>query len=223
MPPGPKQKHKGSTLGREEILKRIRTALGDRQRSDADEAALAERIAARPAGPKVHLDSDLLSTFFAKAAANNFTIERVASLQMLPPAVRALLPRDETPDISVAPALSPVEWPSDWRITRGAGRPVEHLSVTPALAGIAETGSVVLASGPDSPTSLNFLPDLHVVVLRASDIVAHPEDVWRRMQRETWPRTVNVISGPSRTADVGGIIVRPAHGPKRVHLVIVDA
>lgn len=223
MPPGPERGDKGNPLGREDILKRIRAALGDRQISEADQAALDERMATRPAGPRVHFDGELLGRFIAKAETNNFTLERIASLQLLVPAVRALLPADdEAPDISVAAALGYVGWPPGWKINHGSGRSVERLSVTLALAGIAETGSVVMSSAADSPTSLNFLPDLHVIVLRASDIVGYPEDVWHQMVSKEWPRTVNVISGPSRTADVGGIIVRPAHGPKRVHLVIVD-
>lgn len=176
----------------------------------------------RPSGPPVRLGADRMSQFLAKAVANNFTVERIASQQLLVPAVRALMPDDETPDISVAKAIQNLGWPADWKINFGTGRPVERLCVTPAIAGIAETGSVVMASAPDNPTSLNFLPDMHVIVLRASDIVDHPEDVWRRMDVENFPRAVNVISGPSRTADVGGIIVRPAHGPKHVHLVVVD-
>ncbi len=220
---GPKQKEKGNPLAREEILNRIRSALGDRERTDSEAAQLDARMRARPVGPIVDFDADVLIQFFAKTAANNFTVERIASLQMLVSAVRALLPDGEVPDISIARTLDHVGWPSDWNINRGAGRIVERVSVTQALAGIAETGSIVMASGADSPTSLNFLPDLHVVVLRADDVVAHPEDVWPRMQMENWPRAVNVISGPSRTADVGGIIVRPAHGPKRVHLIVVDS
>lgn len=212
-------------MGREEIFKRIRAALGNRELSADARASLDLRMQTPPRAPVVPLDGDLSDRFFAKATANLFTVERIASLQMLVPVVRSLLPQTEAePDISVADALDFREWPTHWKINRGPGRQVERVSVTPALAGIAETGSVVLVSGPDNPTSLNFLPDQHVVVLRNSDIVAHPEDVWDRMRHAgtAWPRTVNIISGPSRTADVGGVIVRPAHGPKRVHLVIVD-
>lgn len=211
-------------MGREETLNKIRAALGDRRLSDADQAALDKRMATRPAGPDVHLDGDHVSAFIAKSVANLFTVERIASLQMLVGSVRALLPDTETPDISVAPALDHLGWPAAWKINRGAGRRVERMSVTIAVGGIAETGSVVMRSGAGAPTTLNFLPDLHVIVLHAADIVGHPEDVWRRMSTSAaaWPRTVNVISGPSRTADVGGTIVRPAHGPKSVHLIIVD-
>jgi len=210
-------------LGRDKILQRIRSALGESHASEHDRALLDARMDQRPSGPKVALGAERMSQFLTKVVANNFTVERLASQQLLDSAVRALIPDDETPDISVAKAIQSLGWPADWKINYGPGRHVERLCVTQALAGIAETGSVVVASAPDNPTTLNFLPDMHVIVLRAEDVVDHPEDVWARMALENWPRAVNVISGPSRTADVGGIIVRPAHGPKRVHLIVIDA
>lgn len=144
---------------------------------------------------------------------------------MLVPSVRRLWHDDDgIPDISIAGALAHLGWPQDWKINTGPGRMVEKLSVTSAIAGVAETGSVILRSDELSPTTQNFLPDTHVIVLRASDIVPYLEDAWGRVPRERgeWPRTVNVISGPSRTADVGGVLVRPAHGPKAAHIVLVD-
>lgn len=212
-------------MGREEILRRIRAGLGAHPPSEAEQLEREQRLQTPPVGPRVPFTGDLVTRFLAKATANLFTFERLQSLQMLVPAVRELLSNVEgDPDISVAPALAHLGWPAEWKINSGIGRPVEPMSVTLALAGIAETGSVVMRSSPDMPTSLNFLPDTHVIVLRAADIVGYAEDVWRRIHADgtAWPRTVNVISGPSRTADVGGILVRPAHGPKRVHLMIVD-
>lgn len=208
------------------MLARIRAALGAPARSEADERRIAVRIGAPPPGPRPPPGADPLAQFLAKAAANLFTVERVAALEAAVAAVRAVLAEsDAPPDISVAPALAHLPWPADWRLNLGPGRRHEALSVTPALAGIAETGSLVLVSGPGSPTTLTFLPDTHVVVLRAADVVPYPEDVWARLRAagDGWPRTVNIVSGPSRTADVGGIIVRPAHGPKAVHLLLVDA
>jgi L-lactate dehydrogenase complex protein LldG len=210
---------------RDHMLARIREALGDRPRSSEAIARLEQRLASPPIGPRPSLGDDTLGRFIAKVEANLITVERIGWLQMLVPAVGALLPQPpERPDLSVAPALASLGWPSDWSINFGAGRKKEPLSVTPAVAGIAETGSLVLRSDAGSPTTLNFLPDVHVIVLRASDVVAYPEDVWTlvRAKGADWPRTVNVVSGPSRTADVGGIVVRPAHGPKRVHLVLCD-
>lgn len=207
------------------MLARIRAALGNRQRSQDALTHLEQRLTLPPTGPRPLLDDDRLGQFIAKAQANLLAVERIASLQMLVPTVRTLLETTGVPDISVAPELEQLGWPSDWRINFGAGRKVEPLSVTMAVAGIVETGSVILRSAPSSPTTLNFLPDVHVVVLRTSDIVAYPEDAWAlvRSKGADWPRTVNIISGPSRTADVGGIIVRPAHGPKSVHLILCES
>lgn len=210
---------------RDEVLARIRAALGNPQRPGDALETLEERIRAPAARPRPVLPDDRLGHFVAKAQANLFTIERLASLQLLVPAVGALMSRTAVAgNISVAPALAHLGWPADWTINTGPGRMVEPLSVTMAMAGIAETGSVVLRSDAGNPTTLNFLPDIHVVVLRASDVLAYPEDVWARMRAEGehWPRAVNVVAGPSRTADVGGIIVRPAHGPKDVHLILID-
>ncbi|MCC7250800.1 LUD domain-containing protein [Hyphomicrobium sp.] len=207
------------------MLTRIRAALGNRPRSKGTLAALGERMARPPIGPRPQLTDDPVSRLVAKTQANLFSVERIASLQMLVPAVRALLPETAVPDISVAPALKHLGWPSDWSINFGPGRRTENLSVTMAIAGIAETGSVVLRSDPASPTTLNFLPDVHVIVLRTEDVVPYPEDVWARLRSKggDWPRTVNIVAGPSRTADVGGIIVRPAHGPKSVHLILCES
>ncbi len=214
-----------STSGREAVLARIRGALGDRHRTQAEQAELEQRLKMSPAGPTPPLDADRLGQFIAKARANLFTMERVASLQMLVPAIRMLLSGTSgVPDISVAPALAYLGWPTEWKINFGAGRFTEPLSVTLAVAGVAETGSVVLRSDAGNPTTLNFLPDTHVIALRTSEIVGRLEDVWQRVGTcvRDWPRTVNIISGPSRTADVGGVVVRPAHGPKNVHLILVD-
>lgn len=212
--------------GRETVLARIKAALGNRPHTTAEAASIEARMKSPPVGPNPAIAGDLIEQFIAKARGNLFTVERIASLQLLVPTVEGLLAGTSgVPDISVAPALSHVGWPAGWRINFGAGRRIEPMSVTPALAGIAETGSVMLLSGPSSPTSLNFLPDTHVIVLRASDIVGFAEDVWTRLRhaKGDWPRAVNIISGPSRTADVGGIVVRPAHGPKSVHLILVDS
>lgn len=214
-----------SGSGRDDLLARIRAALGDRPRAPDALAEIERRMARPPVVPRPPPSGDPVDTLIAKAEANHVTVERIASLQMLVPAVRALLPQGRSPDISVAPALAYLGWPSDWLINFGAGRRTERVSVTPAVAGIAETGSVVLRSDASTPTTLNFLPDMHVVVLRVCDVVPYLEDAWSllRARGEDWPRTVNIITGPSRTADVGGVIVRPAHGPKTVHLVLCES
>jgi L-lactate dehydrogenase complex protein LldG len=110
-------------------------------------------------------------------------------------------------------------------VTRGAAREPDAVSVTGALAGIAETGTLMLHSGPGGPSSLNFLPETHVVVLPAARVVGSYEDGWdllrRRFGNGTMPRTVNFITGPSRSADIEQTIQLGAHGPRRLHIVLV--
>src|SRR3546814_21166695 len=102
------------------------------------------------------------------------------------------------------------------------------VSVTAAFAGIAETGKRMLHSGPERPTTLNFLPDTHIVVLRAGQVVGPYEDAWARLRQarrdagRDFPRTVNLITGPSRTADIEQTVQLGAHGPRRLHIVIIE-
>src|SRR3546814_19426494 len=96
-----------------------------------------------------------------------------------------------------------------------------------AFAGIAETGTVMMASGPDAPITLNFLPENHVVVLRASQVTGTYEEAWQRLREARWrgvmPRAVNLITGPSRTGDIEQTLLLGTHGPRRLHVLLVDA
>ncbi len=95
------------------------------------------------------------------------------------------------------------------------------MAVTGALAGVAETGSLVRCSGAD-PVRRHFLAEAHVVVLAAGQIVARIEDLWARLARGPWPRAVNLITGPSRTADIEQRLQLGAHGPRQLHIVLVE-
>ena len=93
-----------------------------------------------------------------------------------------------------------------------------------AFAGIAETGTLALVSGPANPTTLNFLPDNHIVVLRKEDVVADYESVFAMLRtaygKGGAPRTLNFVTGPSRSADIEQTLLLGAHGPRRLHIVI---
>ncbi len=101
----------------------------------------------------------------------------------------------------------------------------DRASLSRALVAAAETGTLVLVSGADNPTTLSFLPETHFILIRASDVVGSYEEAFDRLRaiygEGSLPRTVNLISGPSRTADIEQTIVRGAHGPKRLHVVIL--
>ena len=91
-------------------------------------------------------------------------------------------------------------------------------------AGIAETGNLVLLSQEQRWTSHNFLPDDHIIVLDSNLIVRHQEDIWARLRvlPDGLPRVVNLITGPSKTADVEQTVQYGAHGPRRLHVVVVE-
>lgn len=110
-------------------------------------------------------------------------------------------------------------------MTEGPAVDADRASISHAFAGVAESGTIVQVSGPDNPTTLNFLPEAHIVLLESADLFASYEEAWSKLRKAmgegNMPRTVNMISGPSRTADIEQTIVRPAHGPKNMHVIIV--
>lgn len=115
--------------------------------------------------------------------------------------------------------------------SESASKP-EVTSVTPCFCAVAETGSIVTASDSEHPSTLNFLPDNHIVVLHEEQIVKHLDDVWKRLRETaedmsdiatTVPRAVNFVTGPSRTADIEQTLELGAHGPRRMHVVLVAA
>lgn len=112
-------------------------------------------------------------------------------------------------------------------ITEGPAREPDPVSLTASFAGVAETGTLVLHSGPCGPSSLNFLPETHIVVLYADRVVGGYEDAWdllrERFGAGIMPRTVNFISGPSRSGDIEQTIQLGAHGPRRLHIILVGS
>ena len=125
----------------------------------------------------------------------------------------------------MSPALNSLDWPADTLqgVPRAAAEEGTLLtSVTPCLCAVAETGSVVTLSGDTTPNTLNFLPDNHVVVIHQDQIVNHMEDAWK-LQRDSQqvPRALNFLTGPSRTADIEQTLELGAHGPRRMHVLLV--
>ena len=207
---------------RSAILARIKGALAaSEQREDA--GALRSAISARRACVRPQLPPGTEAHFRAKAEANLMSLRDVARIEDVPAAVAQILIQANRPaDVSVAPALRGLPWPATMKIRTGKARIGERLTVSLATAGIAETGSVILCSGDTAPSSLSFAAEVHVIILQRTSIRAYLEDALDLVKAlPVWPRAVNVVSGPSRTADVAGIVVRPAHGPKAVHLLMV--
>ena len=221
------------TQARTQILDGIRHSLRRGELSGTARAAVEQRLAAPPRGPAVARaqlpHAEKVALFCQWAEANNATVARVAPAEV-PGEVTAYLARNNLPAAAAmapSPQLEDYEWASQKMLSlrRGRAQASDHISITGAFAAIAETGTLVTASGPDHPVSLNLLPDTHVVVLREADIVSGYEDVWSRLRarygKNAMPRTVNTITGPSRTGDIEQTIELGAHGPRRMHIVVV--
>ena len=221
------------TEARSAILNQIRRSLGrpavDRER----EATVDERIAAHPRGivpARTDLShDDRVRLFVEMAEGVAATVDRLDGIADVPGAVATYLARHNLPPrlkVAPDPLLDPVPWDAvpTLEVTRGGAEPEDEVGVAAALAGVAETGTLMLTSGPGSPTRLNFLPDTHVVVLRSGQVVGPYEEAWDRLRMDgAIPRTVNLITGPSRTGDIEQQIQLGAHGPRRLHILLVDA
>ena len=218
---------------RAQILNGIRRSLRRGELAGPAREAVETRLATPPRGPSVARaqvpQPQKVALFCQWAEANNATVARVAPGEV-PGAVSAYLMRNNLPaDAAMAPSplLDRYDWASQKMLAlrRGRGEGSDQVSITGAFAGIAETGTLVMVSGPDHPVSLNLLPDTHVVVLRELDIVADYEDIWTRLRerygKNAMPRTVNTITGPSRTGDIEQAMELGAHGPRRMHIVVV--
>jgi len=122
------------------------------------------------------------------------------------------------------PRLEAMPWgATSLEISRGASDGNDLNAVSAAFAAVAETGTLAMVSGPDNPTTLNMLPDNHIVVLFAPDVVGDFESVFDKLREgygEDVPRTLNFITGPSRSADIEQTLLFGAHGPRRLHIVL---
>ena len=219
---------------RDDILGGIRRSLGRSALSGAPADEIAERVAAHrrnliPARAASLDASGQVDLFVQMAEAVQTTVTRVAADGDVPAEVARYLAAENLPaEVKVAPdpSLDALPWEERplLQIRRGKAEPGDAVSLTPCLAAVAETGTLMLASGEGTPTTLNFLPDTHIVVLRAGQVMASYEDGWDLLRSKgALPRTVNFITGPSRTGDIEQRIELGAHGPRRLHVILVGA
>lgn len=92
----------------------------------------------------------------------------------------------------------------------------DNVGVSYARRAVAETGSIILEGGRDNPASNSLLPDDHIVLVDSTDVVERLEDAWPGAgcsQERRRPRCLQIISGPSSTADIALNMVYGAHGP----------
>ncbi|MFL5260376.1 MAG: lactate utilization protein C [Hyphomicrobiales bacterium] len=218
---------------RDAILARIRQRM---PKGDGETRRTA--VAARLSNPKRNLipargEGNLahrINVFTRYMETVGGTVDIVEDANAVPEAVARHLRENNLPAAirrGTDPLLANLPWHRApmIEVTEGPARDKDVASLSHAFAAAAESGTVILTSGPENPTTLNFLPEMHIVVLEAQHLYGNYEEAWTRL-REAYgpgrmPRAVNMISGPSRTADIEQTIVRPAHGPKNMHVIIV--
>ncbi len=209
------------------ILARIRQAHGRTPASTAERAAAVDDyIAKHTIAPQPTVGADLVAHFETQAQRMASTTQRVARMSDAPAAIAGFLAANALPTRAVCwPALAGLDW-------AGAGLAVEPrapngddlVGISGVFAAIAESGTLMMLSGAQTPASTHLLPETHFAIVPASRIVGHYEDGFARMREESGrpPRAMNLVSGPSRTGDIEQTIVLGAHGPYRVHIVIVE-
>ncbi|WP_186230832.1 LutC/YkgG family protein [Burkholderia gladioli] len=218
-----------TSAARRNIFARIRAAQGRPAEPDAlEREQAADYLARHPAGPRPPMPDDaagLLARFTEEAERMSTTVEAVDTLAEVPAAAARYLQARSLAARAIAwRTLADIDWASAG-LEVDLRKPVEGdlVSITGCFCASAETGSLVLLSGPDTYASAALLPETHLVVVPASRIVAGHEDAFAliRAERGELPRAVNIVSGPSRTGDIEQTIILGAHGPYRVHAIIV--
>lgn len=220
---------------RDAIFGRIGKALeGHPERQD--KRALARRLSR----PKANLVPDRSATdhagqvtlFLQKCEEAHISVDQLDSMAAVPQAVTSWMVGHNLPQqlvVSPDPAVQDLPWAAEapmMTVESRAAEITDQTSLTPAAGGVAETGTLFMQSGANTPATLNFVPDNHIVVLRRDQITGSMEDMFARLRQQhgsrSLPRTINMISGPSKTGDVEQKIVMGAHGPRRLHILLID-
>lgn len=204
---------------REKILTQIR-------QSTQPMNQLQDRLHTLPRGilpERASLSQQKLVDLFinqARFALANVVI--IDELSLAPQAIIDILQQRKL-DLSIRASTNlSIDWESypELTVKYGVACDSDKVSVTSCFCGVAETGTIVFLSSHESPTTLNFLPEIHIVLLSQKNIVAYYEDAWDLVRNHKLPRTVNFITGPSRTGDIEQTVQVGIHGPKQLFVLL---
>jgi L-lactate dehydrogenase complex protein LldG len=205
-----------TSAARQAIFSRIRQAQNrPPEPTQAERDAVQDYIAQHSQGPRPAVGSDVVTHFMQQAVRMSDTVTAVPDMKAVPGEVARYLDEIGVDRNAIAwQTLDDMEW---------RPRNEDLVGITGVFCAVAETGSLMLMSGPDTWSSASLLPETHIAIVPASRIVVHMEDAFAlaRAEREDLPRAINFISGPSRTGDIEQTIVLGAHGPYRVHVILV--
>lgn len=226
-------------MSRDAILNAIRRGLR-RGPLPADQRAMLESrlhghprhlVPARAKGAR----GELIARFIANAKREFATVAQLPDLAAVPAAIADHLAANNLPTrfaMAPHPELFALPWDTRPMLKPEARRAEasDTVTLTHGFAGIAETGTLMLPGVPERPTTLNLLPEQAMVLLRESAIVGGFEDAWdhlRARHRDAltdgfMPRNVMFVTGPSRSADIEQTLELGAHGPRQLHILLVE-
>jgi L-lactate dehydrogenase complex protein LldG len=211
---------------RENILQRIRDA--NRRSGPAtieERERVRETLQRHARGPLPTVAGDLRQRFIERCTALLSTVEEIASIEHMATGVARYLQSQGLPLEGVCwPEFAGLRWAdAGLAISSRPALGSDKVGITGSYCAIAETGTLVLLSGENEYATTSLLPETHIAMVRTQRIVRTMEDAWDLLRRErgALPRQVNFVSGPSRTADIEMTLVMGAHGPFRVHIILV--
>ncbi|MFN3747043.1 MAG: lactate utilization protein C, partial [Hyphomicrobiaceae bacterium] len=163
---------------REDILGRVRAKLGRTPTSAAaGRAAIEATLSARVQGPRPALPEDksaLTERFIEKSLAYSSTVDRVGTYAEAPAAVARYLASQGLPSKAVIwPALARLDWAdAGLEIASRGAQESDLVGITGCFCAIAETGTLMLCGGVETPASVSLLPETHIALVATSRIVA---------------------------------------------------
>jgi L-lactate dehydrogenase complex protein LldG len=214
------------TDAREKMLAAIRVKIGHLPERHRDHVALRLQTHARHIIPeRVNISStELISLFQKQAESVGTRVFHIASAE-IETQLKILFAERQIHKVKISDSdiTRDINWKSlDVEAITGAATTEDTVAVTNCLCAVAETGTLVFAASKETPTSLNVLPEIHVVILHEDNIVASYEDAWDKIRLlPSVPRCVNLITGPSRTGDIEQKILMGAHGPRELWIFLI--
>jgi L-lactate dehydrogenase complex protein LldG len=221
------------TTAHDDVLSNIRRSLGVKGGERTRLQIVAERLDRAPKGviPARGQVSgeELIEVFRSQAEAALATVHRVETAAEVPQVVAEFLRNHNLPAtvrMGEDQRLKAMPWgETALEVSEGRSEGGDLNAVSHAFGAVAESGTAVMVSGPENPSTLNFLPDNHIVVVAEKDIAGDYEQVLAKVRgsygKGRMPRTVNFITGPSRSGDIEQTLLLGAHGPRRLHIVVV--
>ncbi|QFU75301.1 hypothetical protein EY643_06345 [Halioglobus maricola] len=214
-----------SSESRSRIMARVRGASAGSKGVDIERELASFGTA--PTAPLLH--ENLAVAFMARLLKNQATVALAADRTAAVKAVGQYLyehHRSHRLVASNAPQLAAMPWRDGGVLPRfGELEPGEPVALGYGRWGVAETGAVVTLTGKQNPAPNSFLPEQHVLLLDAGNIIPDLDALWKELSPEleqgTRPRGINCIAGPSSTADVEATLVYGAHGPRGLHIVVM--